>query len=173
MEWSAKAVAGVLVSGKHCSSIASLVCSSPEQIKLLLDCSDQVSCMCCSSSFMSIQVWLKLLNLASTHGSISPQNCNMLRDVCHHSLANLAYFWVPSSSYFWPFYRHFHRWWWENLGKTDFSARVCRLHPQTSWYSILSLILNKLVKLWHHWNNYTLLELITHDIMNVHHEYSS
>ena len=43
MEWSAKAVAGVLVAGKHCSSIASLVCSSPEQIKLLLDCSDQVS----------------------------------------------------------------------------------------------------------------------------------
>jgi len=80
MEWSAKAVAGVLVAGKHCSLIASLVCSSLEQVKLLLDCSDQV--------------WLKLLNLASTHGSISPQNCNMLRDVCQHSLANLSYYWV-------------------------------------------------------------------------------
>ena len=50
MEWSAKAVAGVLVAGKHCSSIASLVCSSLEHVKLLLDCSDQVSYMCCSSS---------------------------------------------------------------------------------------------------------------------------
>ena len=100
MEWSAKAVAGVLVAGKHCSLIASLVCSSLEQVKLLLDCSDQVShviCMHCSSSFVSIQVWLKLLNLASTHGSISPQNCNMLRDVCHHSLANLSYYWVLSN----------------------------------------------------------------------------
>ena len=94
MEWSAKAVAGVLVAGKHCSSVASLVCSSLEHVKLLLDCSDQVSNVCCSCSFVLIQVWLKLLNLASIHGSISPQNCNMLRDVCHQSLANLAYYWV-------------------------------------------------------------------------------
>ena len=47
MEWSAKAVAGVLVAGKHCSLIASLVCSSLEQVKLLLDCSDQVSHVVC------------------------------------------------------------------------------------------------------------------------------
>ena len=98
MEWSAKAVVGVLVAGKHCSLIASLVCSSLEQIRLLLDCPEQVLNLCCSSLFVSIQVWLKLLDLASTHGSISPQNCKMLHDVCHHSLANLAYYWVPTCS---------------------------------------------------------------------------
>ena len=91
----------MLVAGKQCSFIASLVCSSLDHIKLLLGCSEQVLVVLCVASFYPLfilfQVWQQLLDLACKHGSISPQNCKLLRDVlCQETLANLAYYWVAT-----------------------------------------------------------------------------
>merc|ERR1712039_159325 len=65
---------------KLCCSLATLVFSSLDHVRHLLDCSDQD--------------WQRLLNSASTHGSISLRNSNVLLKLCQNSLASLTYYWV-------------------------------------------------------------------------------
>ena len=48
---------------------------------------------------ISNQDWQKLLNSASTHGSISKRNSTFLLKLCQNSLANLAYYWVKGVTF--------------------------------------------------------------------------
>ena len=92
---------------------------------------------------ISNQDWQKLLNSASTHGSISIHNSAVLLKLCQNSMANLAYYWVKGAAYFNDNKLVFHRWWLDISAKAGFSVKACQRQLQNSWYITLNPSWNK------------------------------
>ena len=95
------------------------------------------------SSYFTNQDWQKLLNSASTHGSISIHNSAVLLKLCQNSMANLAYYWVKGAAYFNDNKLVFHRWWLDISAKAGFSVKACRGQLPNSWYITLNPSWNK------------------------------